>query len=165
MDVDAAEELSRTKANAEVKVNKRTPKKKRKETKKKPQKTSETIGQSLSESNHTASHEDFPGKLFGSQNKASEAEGTTPMLRENRPRSPSKVESYDRSKAVIIRGLNKSGSTVPSERIQNDLQQFTETVNTVFKIHRRFGCAKPIEWDQHTAIKMESRDHISSKLY
>ncbi len=33
MDVDAAEELSITKANAEVKVNKRTPKKKRKETK------------------------------------------------------------------------------------------------------------------------------------
>ncbi len=34
MDVDAAEELSTTKANAEVKFNKRTPKKKRKETKK-----------------------------------------------------------------------------------------------------------------------------------
>ncbi len=38
MDVDAAEELSITKANAEVKVNKRTPKKKRKESKKRPQK-------------------------------------------------------------------------------------------------------------------------------
>ncbi len=68
----------------------------------------ETIGQSLSESKHTASHEDFPGKLIGSQNKASEAEGTTPMPRENKPRSPSKVESYDRNKAVIIRGLTES---------------------------------------------------------
>ncbi len=38
MDVDAAEELNITKANAEVKVTKRTPKKKRTETKKKPQK-------------------------------------------------------------------------------------------------------------------------------
>ncbi len=53
MDVDAAEELSITKANAEAKVSKRTPKKKRKEAKMKPQKTSETIGQSLSESMHT----------------------------------------------------------------------------------------------------------------
>ncbi len=61
----------------------------RKETKKKPQKTSETIGHSLNESNHTASHENFPEKLLGSQNKASEAEGTVPMLRENRPRSTS----------------------------------------------------------------------------
>ncbi len=60
------------------------------ETKKKPQKTPETIGQSLSESKHTATHEDFPGKLIGSQNKASEAEGTTPMPRENKPRPPSK---------------------------------------------------------------------------
>ncbi len=72
-------------------------------------------------------------KLLGSQNKASEAEGTTPMLRENKPRSPSKVESYDRSKAVIIRWLTESDSTVPTERIQNSLHQFTETVNTVFK--------------------------------
>ncbi len=95
MDVDAAEELSITKTNADVKDIKRTHKKKRKETKKKPQETLETIGQSLNESNHTASHEDFPGKLLGSQNKASEAEGTTPMPSENKPRSPSRVEFYD----------------------------------------------------------------------
>ncbi len=55
------------------------------------------------------------------------------MLRENKPRSPSKVETYDRSKAVIIRGFTESDSTVPPERFQNDLHQFTETVNTVFK--------------------------------
>ncbi len=62
MDVDAAEELSITKTIAEVKVSKRTYKKKRKETKKKPQKTSETIGQSQNESKPTASQEDFSGK-------------------------------------------------------------------------------------------------------
>ncbi len=87
------------------------------------------------------------------------------MLRENKPPSPSKVESYDRSKAVIIRGLTESDSTVPSERIQNDLNQFTKTVIPFSKIHRRFGYAKPIEWHQHTAIQMESRDHVLSRLY
>ncbi len=108
MDADAAEERSATKANAGVKVNKHTHKKKRKDTHTKPQKTSETTGQSQNNSQHMALKEVFPGKLLGSQNfeatphiqnNASEAEGTTSMLREHKPLSPSEVEFYDRSKA------------------------------------------------------------------
>ncbi len=105
MDFDAAEELTIPNANVEVKVNKRTPKKKRKETKKNLQKTSETIGQSLSQSKHTAPHEDFPERLLGSQTRrGSEGEGT----RQRKQRAP-------------------------RQRSANDLHQFTETVNTVFK--------------------------------
>ncbi len=105
--------------------------------------SSEVTVQSQNKAKHTASQEDFPGKLLGNpnsealaynQDKASEAEGTAEMLREYSLPTPSKVGFFDRSKAVIICGLAESNSIIPSERIHNDLHQFTETGRTVFKI-------------------------------
>ncbi len=55
------------------------------------------------------------------------------MLRENRPLSPSNVDFYDKSKAVIDLGLAELNYIVPSGRIQNKLYQFPVIRSAVFQ--------------------------------
>ncbi len=65
--------------------------------------------------------------------KASGVEAITTMLREHSPVSPTEAGFYNTNQSIIIRGLPESTSDVASERIQNDLQQFTEMMSTIFE--------------------------------